>query len=252
YDRQVDRFTGFYRFSRYAHGSLEKMGVLMSMSGADLRLRKNDEGMLLMFDHRGKERRLIQVEPLLFRSIDDSYYMAFRQDERGRITHLFTDGTSALEKIGWTATLQVNRAFFAFAQTIFFLIVISYLWRRLRHKPYQGDHPALGKWQDRSRALMSAAFLLYPLTFAGVTALMVPEHELMVGFAYGVPKALYIVQSLPLFGIIFLLIFTACTLLGRRKQSGSFARFLWAIVVMTTGFAFVCWLHYWNLLGWRF
>ncbi len=42
---------------------------------------------------------MIQIEPLLFQSIDDDYFCAFRQDDDGKITHLFTNGTSTFEKV---------------------------------------------------------------------------------------------------------------------------------------------------------
>ena len=49
---------------------------------------------------------MIQLQPCLFRSIDDRYMCAFRRDASGTVTHLFPNGTTAFEKISWYETAR--------------------------------------------------------------------------------------------------------------------------------------------------
>src|SRR3712207_7672215 len=47
--------------------------------------------------------RFVETKPLYFRQVDGSFHILFREDERGRITHMFTDYTPmfAFEKLAW-------------------------------------------------------------------------------------------------------------------------------------------------------
>lgn len=253
YDADVDRFVGTYRFTRYTHRSMTKTGVLFGMIAPELSIWQNDEGMILMKDWHGKPRRMIQVEPLLFQSIDDDYYCAFRQNNDGKITHLFTHGTTAFEKVPWYYTLPFQRTFFFACFAILLLaalkIAIQFVIRKIKKKKV-----ARTVIQNRLHWLtwLSSFTLLFYLLAFGVTLLLIPEQEALVGFGYGLPKVISLIQVIPFVGIIFLLVMLFYLIKSWAKQDvGIFKKILYSLVILA-GIGFIWFLNYWNLLGWRF
>ena len=79
---RVDRYVGSYRANRYAHTTLAKLGAL----GA-LEVTATDDGALRL-SNAGR-KRWIEVAPLTFRVEDGYDRIIFREDESGRITHMF-------------------------------------------------------------------------------------------------------------------------------------------------------------------
>ncbi|HEX9006191.1 MAG TPA: serine hydrolase domain-containing protein, partial [Bacteroidota bacterium] len=125
YDGDVAEFAGTYRYSRYVHQSFEKTGVLLGMSGPEISIGRNEEGLILMDTFYGKPRRMVQTQPCLFRSVDDRYLCAFRRDASGRITHLFTNGTAAFEKISWYETTIFQRGLLGICLLLFGFVSIA-------------------------------------------------------------------------------------------------------------------------------
>ncbi|MBK7500369.1 MAG: hypothetical protein IPI19_15115 [Ignavibacteriales bacterium] len=77
---------------------------------------------------------MIQIEPLFFQSIDDDYYIKFREDASGNITHLFTDGITALEKTPLLYTIKTQRIIFLAVTLIFTLVALSGLYLSIKSK----------------------------------------------------------------------------------------------------------------------
>jgi CubicO group peptidase (beta-lactamase class C family) len=256
YDASVADFAGTYRYSRYVHNDVTKMGVLIGMAGPEMSIGQNEEGMIVMARYSGKPRRMIQVEPCVFRSVDDRYVCAFRRDASGTITHLFTDGTTAFEKIPWYETTTFQRSLLGVC-LIFFVIVSVALpiirrVRKTRNPSGLSVDPV--RWFAQKTA---STFLLYFLGLGIVMGLIIPHEELMVGFAHGMHWTAYVVQTIGLLGILLL-----AALLGslfwravERSDATTHGRVRsGALDLMTAvvGIAFVWFLWYWNLIGYQF
>ena len=95
----------------------------------------------------GDTSRWVEVEPLLFQRVDGEGYMAFRQDENGRITHLFYlagaewAGLGKFEKLLWYETVTFHLSLLGFLVLVFLsagvIWPVGYLIRRLRKQPSQ-------------------------------------------------------------------------------------------------------------------
>jgi hypothetical protein len=70
-------------------------------------------------------RRYVEVEPLYFRQVDGPFGIAFREDDRGRITHMFADNRPdvAFEKLDWYETRGFHLAL-ALGSVLIFLSMI--------------------------------------------------------------------------------------------------------------------------------
>jgi hypothetical protein len=256
YDPEIAGFIGTYRYSRYAHGSFEKAGVLIGMGGQEMTIRKNDEGMILMDTFSGTPRRMVQVQRGLFRSIDDRYTCAFRRDPSGSITHLFTNGTTAFEKLAWYETASVQRGLLGFCLLIFGAVSIVIPAFRKRGKLQRG----FGLYVDPIRWFSqktASAFLLYLLAAGLVMVGLVPREELAVGFAHGMHWTMYGAQTVALLGILLLAGLLGMLfwrgVLRSGLSAGEPARSIgMGLLTAVTGLAFVWFLWTWNLVGYRF
>ncbi len=256
YDGNVGEFAGTYRFSRYSHGSIEKVGILIGMTGPELIIAKNDEGMFLMNTYSGKPRRMVQVQPLLFQSIDDKYVCAFRRDASGGITHLFTNGTTAFEKLSWYETTAFQRGLFAACLLVFlFVSIVLPLVRRIRktRKP-SGLAVDPVRWFSQK---IAGTFLFYLLSAGIVMSVIVPQQEMAIGFAHGIHWTMYVVQTIALLGIFLVagllgsLFWQYSGKAGVKETEGARSGWL-GLTTALAGVAFIWFLWYWNLIGYRF
>jgi hypothetical protein len=256
YDSNIAEFAGTYRFSRYAHSSVEKMGVLVGMGGPELTIGRNDAGMILMNTYFGKPRRMVQIQPGLFQSIDDKYMCAFRRDPSGKITHLFTNGTTAFEKISWYETSTFQRSLLGVCLLLFAFVSIGLpiirKFRKTRKPSGPGDDPV--RWFSKKTA---STFLVFFLGLGIVMGFVIPQDEQAIGFAHGMHWTMYIVQSIALLGILLLagllgsLFWQFVTRLEPGAQERTRSGWL-GLVTAVAGVAFVWFLWYWNLIGFQF
>ena len=254
YDHNVAKFTGFYRNARYAHAEMTKMGILWGIGG-EIHIWKNDSGMLMMNNYFGKPRRLIQVQPGVFRSIDDDYYIAFKSDETGNPEFLFTTGTSAFEKIPEFYTRKIQLILLGSLLVFFTLFILSRLF--YRRTPKKGKRKKLLTLPNRkirnSSTWTASLFLLHWMGLGLVLFVLHPAYELTgTGLAYGVGTDMYVVQSLLLIAIIPLLITVIRYFKILGKKEVSFISKLFYTVFILAGILYLWLLNYWNILGFRF
>ena len=217
---------------------------------------RNEEGMILMDTFYGKPRRMVQIQPCLFQSIDDRYLCAFRRDASGTITHLFTDGTTAFEKISWYETTMFQRSLVGVCLLFFVFVSIALpIIQKIRktQKP-SGLSVDPVRWFSQKTA---STFLFYFLGLGIVMGIVIPQEELMVGFAHGMHWTVYVVQTIALLGIVFVVgllgvLFWRSVMrpeakAGERVRSGGLG-----LVTAVVGVAFIWFLWYWNLVGYQF
>lgn len=254
YDKDVDKYTGYYRGTRYTHTDFTKAFLLSGMVG-EVKIRKNDKGMLMMHDWDGDIRRMIQVKPGLFRSIDDDYHMAFRLNKEGEPTFLFTSGTHALEKVPYLLSIDFHRMLIAIILGIFFLLLLVRLARLIWPKKWKThrEWPEGQKCMRRQSNIIAALFLLHWIFMGLVLFVIIPPYELFqTGLSYGLPWSMYLVQLLPLMAAILLLvlIFRYFQNIGNSEVSG-WAKVFYAFYILIV-IVYLLMLNYWNLLGFKF
>ena len=250
YDKNVDRFVGDYRFTRYSRNEITKIGLLLGLVGNELPIRKNDKDMLLMNDFSGRERRLIQIEPLFFQSIDDDYYIKFREDASGNITHLFTDGITALEKTSLLYTIKTQRIIFLAVTLIFTLAALSGLYLSIKSKLKKSAITKSKLFILTEK--ISNIYLIYLLVFGLIMNVITNPLEQLIGFPYGMPWYFYLLQVLPFIFIVLTLWFTFKFIVEIKR--GSITKIA---IPLYAVFLFVCitsvwFMNTWNLIGFKF
>ena len=255
YDTNVAKFTGTYRHTRYPRNTYDKIGILAGAMGGELKITKTKEGMIVMPDIYGKERRLVKVEPLLFQSIDDNYSLAFREDGNGRITHVFTSGVNAMERIPWYSSIGFHRVLFIFFPLFFLMVVVvtffSYTIRKRRPGiPAELTYPE--KSFKRFHLWIAITFLFHIAATLIVIGALVSIDEIVSGFPYGLPDAMYVVQGIPFVMILFAIVLLVYVIRDwyEKKLKLSYRIYYSGYVVVSI--SAIVFLNYWNLIGFTF
>jgi hypothetical protein len=121
------------------------------------------------------------VEPLYFRQVDGPFGLVFREDSRGRITHLFTDLTPSSLLKSWIGTRRPASTCIALGCVLIFLSVIPVAAIRfIRNRRLGGDR------KPASRGARAAYWIILGISVLNLL--------FVVGTAWGC-------NPLPLFGV---------------------------------------------------
>lgn len=251
--QRAEKFTGLYRASLFPRTTVETLANM----GADTRVFANGDGTLTISLPLGaKTFRVVEVEPLLFKS-EDSFYFAFKEDERGNVLHLDMSGSIVdpvgFDRIRWyeSGTLHAGLAaagFFIFLSFAFVSLVgfIVRFFRRDKDKEsVAASHFPLRAW--RMATLVSALVILSPVI--AVVWYMVGDPELR---PYKIASALY--ASLSVLQIATLLGLTVPVFAFKIWQRGDWSRSrrIYYSLVALAGVLMLPFFYYWNLLGFKF
>lgn len=197
-----------------------------------------------MPDHRGQPRRLVRTDTLLFSSIDDEYRMAFRAED-GNITHVFTSGTSALEKISFLESRVFNTFLLSISVLLFFIFVVTGIVRLIISKIRKQE--LVWSWSFKLVFLLSLFYTLQIiLLFIG--GILLEPYELEIGFGYGVPSLFYWANAMPIIAIFCTILLSYNIISKTNSRSNTVIGIIYSLVSI----AYFISLFYWNLVGWYF
>jgi len=243
---RAGRFVGSYGMTGESNSTLLKsMGL-----GDQLKISDSGDGTLL-FTYLGREWQFVEVEPLYFRQVDGPFHIAFREDDRGNITHMFFDliPFNAFVKLNWYETLGFNMALALGSILVFLSMVPVSLIRFIRDHRQNGDRTPVSRgarvayWINLGISLLSLLFLIG--TALGVL-------EIMQNILLDPPLILKIVLGL---GVLIAALTAGAlvyTVLAWKNSYWGTAFRIYYTLVTVTAVAFVWFLNQWNLLGWRY
>jgi len=243
---RASRFVGSYGMTGESNSTLMKSMGLSSQ----LKIIDSGDGELL-FTYLGREWRFVEVEPLYFRQVDGPFSMFFREDDRGKITHMFFDmyPFNAFVKLDWYETLGFHMALALGCILMFLSMIPVSLIRFIRDRRQRGDRTPASRgarvayWIILGISILSLLFLIG--TALGVLEIMQnilldPPLILKIALGLGV-----LVAALTAGALVY-------TVLAWKNSYWSTAFRAYYTVVTIAAVAFVWFLNYWNLLGWRY
>ncbi len=239
----AERFAGSYRMTRSAYTTFEKIINLLS----EYKVTSNLDGTL-----QGPmgESRLVEVEPLLFRPVGGKPSfdgLVFREDGQGRITHFFYLNVpfAAFEKVEWFETSAFNYSLLGICVMFFLSAVvwpIGFFIGRSGKSRISHPLPRIARWLAGGVSVLNLLFLI------GLLITLMNPFEL----GYSVPPILIASLSIALLAALMtvgLIIFTV--LAWKNKYWGFVGRLHYTLITLAA-LAFIWFLNYWNLLGFRF
>ena len=243
---RASRFVGSYRSTDMAGTTVLKFIGLMDA----IEISDPGDGELL-FTYYGREWRFVEVEPLYFRQVDGPFGIAFREDDRGRVSHLFFDRVPymAYEKLDWYETRGFHLLLVLGSVLIFLSMILITAIRAIRSRRLSADRQTAPRGARLARWVIlgiSVLNLLFLAGFAlGLQAIILnifldPPLIMKIALGLGVLAAVLTIGAL---------VYTA--LAWKNRYWGIGARLYYTLVTIAA-VAFVWFLNYWNLLGWRY
>jgi hypothetical protein len=205
------------------------------------------DGTVMMASPWG-EWRFVEVEPLYFRQVDAPFHIVFREDERGHITHLFTDYTPqfGFEKLEWYETPAFHRALLLGCVLLFLSMIFVVLIGVIRRRRRSGEVQPLLREARHVEWIILGICVLNVLFVAGALLWNNPRPS------FGVPLNFQIVLGLGVLSAGLTAVAMVSTVMAWKESYwGVVARSYYTLVTVAA-VAFVWFLNSWNLLGWRF
>ena len=249
---RAGRFVGSYRFSSTRSTTAIKIMALMGLNTVEI---SNPGDGTLLFTYSGIELRFVEVEPLYFRQVDGPFSIVFREDDSGRITHMSTDliPQYAAVKLDWYETPGFNMALLQGCVLIFLSMIPAAVIHFIRNRRLSSDRkPAsrgtrLTYWIILGISVLNLLFLVGFGTFMFGTFSWSYITEL-----HDVSLIVKMVMGLGVLAAVLTVGALVYTVLAWKNSYWGIAARLYYTLVTVAAVAFVWFLNYWNLLGWRF
>jgi CubicO group peptidase (beta-lactamase class C family) len=240
--KQANRFVGAYRMSQNAYTTLEKY---LSLTSATVYVKNPADGTLLLSSPYG-EWRIAEEEPMYFRQVDGPFHFVFRADGQGRITYLFTDFTPmfAFEKLQWYETVGFNMTLLLVSLLLFLSIILVGLIRAIRNRLDRDRNPTSRSGRVANGLILGISIL--NLLFVIGNVLWGEQLVYGIGLSYKVVLGLGVLSALLTVGAFVYVV------LAWKNQYWDVALRVYYTLVTVAAVAFVWFLNYWNLLGWRY
>jgi hypothetical protein len=243
---RAGRFAGVYRYSSSPHTTAIKIVELFGAYRAEI----NDPGDgTLLLTVEGLELRFVEVEPLYFRQVDVPFAMVFREDNRGRITHMYTDFMPqyTTAKLYWYETTGFNMALALGCVLIFLSMILVAAIRFVRDRHLSNERKPASRGARVAYWIILGISVLNLLFVIGMVLWGSPPTELgSISLMAKIVLRLGVLSSVLTVGALIYSV-----LAWKRGYWGIAARVHYTLVTVAA-LAFVWFLNYWNLLGWRF
>lgn len=237
----LQKLGGAYRYNRYPHHTMEKLAAVFGEAPEVMAIPGNDGNLSLYVP----EYKSVEIKPQLFRFLYSNDFMTFRQD-KGRITHLFISDSvfAALEKLAWYETNIFQLTLVIFCTLIFLSVCVVGLIRRIRKRASKVSK--IAHWAQFLAVLVSTLNLIFMMGM-GLVLSQADFWELFFGLPWTL-TALLLIPPLTTGFTLGLLIFTV---LAWKNQYWSLIGQFYYTLITVSGFGFISFLNYWNLLGFQ-
>jgi CubicO group peptidase (beta-lactamase class C family) len=243
------RFVGTYRITGGKPGTsyttLEKVGVLLGLS--TVKISDPGDGTLLFTNPWGKWR-FVETKPLYFRQVDRPLHILFREDDQGHITRMFTDYTPmlAFEKLKWYETPAFNMALAAGSVLAFLSMIVVASIRFIRSRRPSGYTKPAPRGARVAYGIVVGISVLNLLFVVGSVVWGNPVPLFGVSTIYKIVLGVGVVSAALTVGALIY------GVLAWKDGYWGIATRLHYTLVTVAAVAFVWFLNFWNLLGWRF
>ncbi len=245
---RAERFVGFYRTANSHSTTPEK--VIGLLGGFTIEVTAPGDGTLLI-PMEGLELQFVEVAPLYFRQVNGSFTLVFRGDDKGNITHLFTDiqPQNGFVRMNWYETSGFNMILVQVCLLILLSMLPVGLIRTIR-KRRSGDE---GNPASRSARLADTVILgislLNLLFLVGLAIWFRPMHPSEL---HSLSVTVEIVMGLGVLAALLTPVALVYAVLAWKDHYWGLAYRVYYTLAAVAAVGFVWFLHYWNWLGWRY
>jgi CubicO group peptidase (beta-lactamase class C family) len=248
FSERAGRFVGSYRQTAFPYTSFQKVGGLLG--GMTVKISDSGDGALLLSTPYGGGR-LIEAEPLYFRQINGPFAIVFREDDRGRINRIYIDpiNFTAFDRLDWYETPGFNMPLLLACVLIFLSMIPVALIRLIRDR-----HLSIER-KSASHSGRAANWIILGICILNLLVVAAAVWGMMGGIPNELldpPLILTISLGLGVFAAALTVGALVYTVLAWKNSYWSVAGRAYYTLVTVAAVAFVWFLNYWNLLGWRY
>ena len=229
------RFEGRYYNTRSDYTTFLHISHLTDFEQVSI----SDEGYLLLLG-----RRFVQIDELLFREYNSDLYIAFKENDKGRISHIFIGATYVLEKQVGMTSLPISFAILGISMVLMLFTLIYSLVKKLVQKRKTSEKTALSKRELFTHRFAISTNILFITYFMIFTPMMITFEN--------TDKLLYLMNGLTIIPILILLPFTTFLVFSILMLINKELKLEFCIVYflqMISTAIFLWWLFYWNWAG---
>lgn len=243
---RAGRFVGPYRFASSPATTFQKVGGLVGANTVEIR--DPGDGALLL-SIAGYEWRFVEKEPLYFRQVDGPFGIVFREDGRGRITQMYTDLMPQYTaiKLDWYETPGFNIPLLLACLLVFLSMIPVAAIRFIRNRRRGGDRKQASRGARAAYGIVLGICALNLLFLAGMVPGFNPPTEL-----HGAQLIVKVVLGLGVLSAGLTVGALVYTVFAWKNGYWGIAARVHYTLVTVAAVAFVWFLNYWKLLGWRF
>jgi len=235
------RYTGDYGSTRHSHTSMAKLGALFAV------VKVTADGDALVVKGSGPvPKRYVEVAPLVFREEFGQDMLLFREDEKGRVTQLFSRNgvAGALLRMPWYETPMFTISLVGVCAGLLLSAIVGWPLAAFlsRGSPSRGTRTAV----SFIVALVGWLTCVGIVTLVGLGLIPLREPEVI---AFGVPPSMAnLLRATPIAAALVGVMLIG-TIVAWRNRYWRFTGRLHYSAVALAGVAFVWFLYHWNLLG---
>lgn len=231
------RFTGKYQFNNLPKFNIARLSNLLEHR-QEIRVYAEAGGILKVYLPSGT-KRILEVQPLLFKILDEEGYIAFRENDRGEITHMFihSDKPLTLDKLTWWDAISFQLNFLRAFYVVFTLSIFLFLFFFLKNKPALKLPYLLG-------LLICTCNLLFLFGL--------DEFFRSGTLRYGVSTPLIVLLCLALISVVLSAGMPLITIFILKTPRFSLLQKLHFSLFTFSTMLFISFLNYWNLIGFNF
>jgi hypothetical protein len=232
------RYKGHYRPLRHSYTRFEKVFGLLGGTTVS----PTEDNKLVIPGLLGDVAQYVEVAPGVVREADGDRTIAFVEDDKGEVLGMVGQfAFIPFYKLRWYDAAPFHFAVLGFCILLFVVAVVS----ALRHWKTDKAGPKPARWARLNLGALGALNLVFAAGFASILAAGLDE------LIFALPKGFYAVLTLPLVGLL-LAALAAFLLVGVwREGYWTRASRLLHTAGVVAAIAFVWFLNYWNLLGYR-
>ena len=239
---RATRFTGSYLLNRHSYTTWEKIITLLLPARLPISISAADDGTLSMKSADGTQR-FVEIEPMVFRTVDGNDVLIFREDAQGNIKYAFWDNRT-FGKQAWYEVPLFHYVLFATCMLLFLSVIIAalvnfFVNRKRTDRQLQPRLALAARWVLGGAVVLGLAFVaLFLIATPNNASVLTGEAPLLnlLGFI-SIPLAV-----LAMGAVVF-------TVLAWQNHYWNIAGRVYYTLVTLAAVAFVWFLNYWNLLG---
>jgi CubicO group peptidase (beta-lactamase class C family) len=238
FDTRAAKYAGRYRALRHSYTRFEKIFGLVGGTTVAPTAQKT----LVVPGLLGDVAQYAEVTPGVFREVDGDKTIAFVENGSGQVVGMVGQFPFIpFYKLRWYEAPPFQWTLLVLCVLLFVVALVS----ALRNWRTDKAGPAAARWARRNLGLLAALHLVFVIGFVSIFAAGIGE------LIFALPRGLYVVLSLPLVGLVLTAL--AVYLVVRVWRESHFTRFQRLLHTggVVAAIAFVWFLDFWNLLGYR-